>query len=297
MYCVSAIITAVHITSPSSVISTDHVFTAVTFLNISEYFYLLTVITLKISLAVFFHRLATKKWHRSIIYFAVGSSTLYTIGTFFFAVFQCGVYDNVRTFIFRRLTGRCVDNTITLTVIYGHAAVTMCTDWIFLLLPIALLKNSSLKGSQKLTVLALLMLASVSCFASINRFRFINSFAVPKGDFFRICQDIAVWSGIESGGGIAAGNLVTLRPLFRSWLQRGGSEFATERSGMQQASNAPSNLGNPTNGSVISNAPKPWNDRNLRLQSPSPTLSNSSLLRSPEAALFKEYHRRYTHKT
>jgi hypothetical protein len=117
---------------------------------------------LKLSLAVFFLRIATGFWHRVIIYTAVSISCVYSVAMFFFAVFQCGIYKDALEFLTRRLTTGCASDSATLGMTYTHAAVTTLTDWTFILLPFLILRGSLMKTREKWTVGSILGFAAMS---------------------------------------------------------------------------------------------------------------------------------------
>lgn len=154
-------------------------------LLVSETFYILTVLILKVSVGLFFLRIAVDIWHRRLIYFAICLSTTYNVAFVFFTIFQCGLFHNMLQFLERRLEGQCASPHAILGVSYTHAAITTLTDWIFVLIPILLLRGSSMTTKEKLIVGFLMMFASVSGIASIIRFFFIPGLAVSASSFFR----------------------------------------------------------------------------------------------------------------
>lgn len=77
----------------------------------AEVFYVLTMLVLKISLALFFLRIMVKRWQQKVVYVAITFSTLMSIGYFFFACFQCGVSFAIPTYY--------VSHKLTLSSIRG----------------------------------------------------------------------------------------------------------------------------------------------------------------------------------
>lgn len=67
-------------------------------LQVAEVFYILTMLVLKKSLALFFLRIMVKRWQQHVVYCAITLSTVMSIGYFFFACFQCGVSSDTRTY-------------------------------------------------------------------------------------------------------------------------------------------------------------------------------------------------------
>jgi hypothetical protein len=139
---------------------------------------------LKISIGVFFLRIVQSNSQRIIIYTAMACSSLFSIAMFLFAVFQCGIYHGPLQFILRKLTNQCASESTALAMVYTHAVVTMITDWTFLILPIWLLRRSVLSLRDKWIVGLFLAFASLSGFASIARFPYIYTLALPSIEFF-----------------------------------------------------------------------------------------------------------------
>ncbi|KAE9966884.1 hypothetical protein EG328_008532 [Venturia inaequalis] len=184
---------------------------AVNLLNVAEIFYILSIVTVKISLAVFFLRLTVELWQRRVVLVALAVSCSFSVLMFFFVVFQCGVYDNSTVFLIRRFSNQCVSDKFTLGMTYTHGIITMLTDWAFLVLPFFVLKKSLMNRNEKTTVVLILMFASIGGIASIVRFKYIQGLAVPGPN----AKDIGIWSCLEPGIAIVAGCVVTLRPLIR----------------------------------------------------------------------------------
>ncbi|KAE9962761.1 hypothetical protein BLS_010051 [Venturia inaequalis] len=152
---------------------------AVNLLNVAEIFYILSIVTVKISLAVFFLRLTVELWQRRVVLVALAVSCSFSVLMFFFVVFQCGVYDNSTVFLIRRFSNQCVSDKFTLGMTYTHGIITMLTDWAFLVLPFFVLKKSLMNRNEKTTVVLILMFASIGGIASIVRFKYIQGLAVP----------------------------------------------------------------------------------------------------------------------
>lgn len=131
---------------------------------------------LRIALSVFFLRLCVKKWQRRVVLITLALSASFSVLIFFFVVFQCGVYDSTTTFLLRRLGGKCASDAFALGMAYTHAIITTMTvsfpptflatsninqGWIFLVLPVFILKGSLMKKNEKRIVFGILMFASM----------------------------------------------------------------------------------------------------------------------------------------
>jgi hypothetical protein len=130
-------------------------------LLVTEYFYILTMLVLKISLAIFFLRIIAKPWQRNLVYAAVTLSTLFNIGYFFFAVFQCGIPKGAFVFFIKKVSGKCINKAEILGVSYAHGAVTTFTDLIFAFLPVFMLHDTNMNRREKWTVGLILVLGAM----------------------------------------------------------------------------------------------------------------------------------------
>lgn len=127
----------------------------------AESFYVLTMLVLKISLALFFLRIMVKPWQQRVVYIAITVSSLVSIGYFFFAVFQCG-YTSGSAWVFfvRKLTNKCVTPTQIIAVSYTHAGVTTSTDIVFATLPLFMLRGSKIATRERWIVSFILVLGA-----------------------------------------------------------------------------------------------------------------------------------------
>ena len=216
VYVVCSIVINIRVHSTNGSVQWHNLAVAATLLNIAEEFYVLCIMTTKISLGIFIHRFTNKQWQRMLIYVSLGIYSLISMATFFFAVFQCGIYHDVNTFILRRLQGKCASDAADLGISYAQSGLTAFTDWMFLGLPVFILTKSLMSRSEKIAVMAILMFASVSGVASIIRLFYVDILAVRKADFFVHARNLGLWSCVEPGVAIIAGCAITLRPLFRS---------------------------------------------------------------------------------
>ncbi|TIA04513.1 hypothetical protein D6C83_08850, partial [Aureobasidium pullulans] len=120
--------------------------------------YILTTITLKISLAIFFLRIVVRKWQRRVIYVATGVYTIFGIAFAFIAVFQCGVPTH---FLIKEAAGECIPDRILQPLNYVHASLNAASDWTFACLPVFVLWNSKIPRSAKISSGLLLSLGAV----------------------------------------------------------------------------------------------------------------------------------------
>lgn len=178
--------------------------------------YILTTITLKISLAIFFLRVVIQKWQRRVIYITIGIYTVYGLMFAFLAVFQCGVPTH---FLIKEATGMCVRDDILQPLNYLHGSLNAASDWLFAILPIFVLWNSKIPRSAKISSGLLLSLGAIGSISSLIRLAYVPG--LKNGPvFFSNAINIGIWSVIEPGLGIVAASLATLRPLFKSMVEK-----------------------------------------------------------------------------
>ncbi|KAF2396227.1 hypothetical protein EJ06DRAFT_484040 [Trichodelitschia bisporula] len=228
VYC-SAVLKTSSVVSHRNYLFFSDIDTAINYLITAEVFYIVTMVTLKISLSIFFLRIMVKPWQRNTVYGAVACSTLFGLAYCLFAIFQCGYPKNAMVFFIRKLNDKCISTAQNLGMGYTHALITTLTDLIFAILPVAMLKSSNMTSREKWTVGLILIMGAVGGIASMIRFKYIPRLTSASLEFFADATDIAVWSTIEPGLGIIAGCLATLRPLYRTFLRKMTTTAADER--------------------------------------------------------------------
>lgn len=119
------------------------------------------MIALKLSLTIFFLRVLITRWQRWIIVTTITLSTTFGVGYFFFAIFQCGYYYNINVFINRMVRGLCASMSVGLGMNYTYAALTTTSDWSCVVIPIFVLRESTMPLKRKLVVGGLMLFASV----------------------------------------------------------------------------------------------------------------------------------------
>ncbi|KAH9870096.1 hypothetical protein J1614_007018 [Plenodomus biglobosus] len=179
---------------------------------VSEALYLIAMMTIKISLGIFFARIVIKPWHFVLIYINVGVNIVSSIASFFYCIFRCGA--NVDQYVLQQLQNKCTSQTLDLFVAYQSASFNTLTDLVFLVLPIIILWNSNMDRKSKISVGFILCLAALGCICSIIRFRYVAGLT-EVDDFFWNAVNISIWSTIEAGASLIAGCLATLRPFLK----------------------------------------------------------------------------------
>src|ERR1700710_2595872 len=101
----------------------------------SESFYIVGMITLKISLSIWFYRFLQKTWERITILVILFLTILIGIAYFFFVIFQCGDPDKGEAWWLKKLTHQCVSFEANMAIGYTHGLLNALTDIMLVVLP------------------------------------------------------------------------------------------------------------------------------------------------------------------
>ncbi|KAJ6188251.1 hypothetical protein N7519_003159 [Penicillium mononematosum] len=170
----------------------------------------------KISIAVALLRLAVKRSHRVILWsiIAVVIAIGFMLGLLL--LFACNPISHFWEQVDPTSTGTCLSMYTILAVTYFYSSVTILCDVSLGLLPILLVWKLQMNRRTKVAVGGILGLGAIASVAVICRIPFLRFYA--DSDFLYSTYLIAICSVIETGLGITAGSLTTLRPLFRRLL-------------------------------------------------------------------------------
>jgi hypothetical protein len=122
--------------------------------------------------------------------------------------------------------GWCFTNDTVVAVTFASSGLNMIADWTFGLIPIFIVKDLQMPKKQKRLVAGILGFGNIACVATIVRMPFILNL-YKDNDFLYETIDIALWSNVEPGVGIAAACIATLRPLLQRLVgQRASGWFS-----------------------------------------------------------------------
>ncbi|KAH6647117.1 hypothetical protein BKA67DRAFT_639150 [Truncatella angustata] len=188
-----------------------------------EPLYVLSNMAIKASIAVFLLRLCITKTHRMIIWVVVGVTEIYSLFFFLLFVLQC----RPTALFWLRYTGSppegsCLDASVVSNAFYGYSAISCWTDWTYSILPVFLVWNLQMNTKVKISVIGILAAGCIASSATIVRFPYLYSLT-DINDFLYSTSDVAIWSTVETGLGITAAGVATLRPLLKSWFGGGSS--------------------------------------------------------------------------
>ncbi|KAJ5934041.1 hypothetical protein N7466_003588 [Penicillium verhagenii] len=262
--------------------------TALTWWWLSQVFYIWSSAIAKVSIAVALLRLTVKKTHRMILW---GTITLTTvIGLLFWLVLllDCHPISYFWNQADGEHTGSCLSVDILLDISYIYSAFTIVCDFTLGTLPIFLVWDLQMNRRTKMAVGSILSLGAIASVAVIIRIPFLHYYA--DEDFLYSTYQIAIWTIIETGLGITAGSLITLRPLFR-WLLDGSMAYGRNGRNPEHTSGRYRLSSLKVDGARHSQDPGHWrpdtdiNNKTLVEIGASPRSQNSSDANSSQEAL------------
>jgi len=127
-----------------------------------ELTYVVTSMSLKLTIGVFLLRICSQTWHRVTIWTVLIVCLAFDLFYVLVAAFQC---QPVRYFWERytnkTLAGTCLSNELITSTTYAAVGINAAADWVLGLLPFALVRNLDLGRRQKISVACILALGSM----------------------------------------------------------------------------------------------------------------------------------------
>lgn len=182
--------------------------------------YVLCNMLAKASIAVMLLRLTIIRTHRIIIWTVLAVTETYSGFFFLLFIFQCQPSQYFWT-QYTGGSGSCINPKITIAAFYAYSAITCAGDWTYAILPYFLVWKLQMDNRSKVVVIIILSLGAIASTATIIRIPYVHTMG-DVDDFLYATTDVAIWSCVETGIGIATACLATLRPLLRSFLERTG---------------------------------------------------------------------------
>jgi hypothetical protein len=118
------------------------------------------MISLKISLALFFSRILNERWQRKALITIMAITLPIGFGYWLFSIFQCGIPNKGMTFWEKKLSGTCVSDAAAIGLGYVNALVNAGTDISLCCLPIPTIWKTRLSRKEKFIVLGIFVLAT-----------------------------------------------------------------------------------------------------------------------------------------
>ncbi|KAJ9134651.1 Integral membrane family protein [Pleurostoma richardsiae] len=180
--------------------------------------YILNTLFVKLSIGVFLLRLSVQKRYTYTLWVTMAIVTVWSIVLFFWDIFQCSPVDAQWDYTIPN--SKCVSAQQIVNAAYALSVMTICSDWLFALLPIPMIWGVKMTTQTKVTVVVILGLGVFASVATLIRLKFLSDLT-DTDDILFAGTDAMVWTLIEPGIAISAASLVVLRPLLRAWRLRG----------------------------------------------------------------------------
>ncbi|KAM5361834.1 hypothetical protein ACJZ2D_012864 [Fusarium nematophilum] len=113
--------------------------------------------------------------------------------------------------------GVCSPPIVITSLSYLVSAAAVATDWICAVLPGFMLYKAQMKRATKISISIILGLGVLASIATIVRLPYIAFYAKTE-NYLHNVANITLWSIFESGTGIIAGSLPSLRRLLKNWV-------------------------------------------------------------------------------
>ncbi|KAF2226016.1 hypothetical protein BDZ85DRAFT_192603 [Elsinoe ampelina] len=182
-----------------------------------EVFYSPATSMLKVSVGLFLSRIAVKRIQMWIIRFFMAGSILFGLLWMLITINQCRPvsfwWDLSPT-----STGTCINATVFTIFAYAISVLNASADIAFAVLPMFILRQTTMSKKARYLVCVLLGVASIACVATIVRIPYLHTMNHYKGNFLYDTTEVAILSSLEVGLGITAACAATLRPLFQGRL-------------------------------------------------------------------------------
>ncbi|KAH9871791.1 hypothetical protein J1614_006048 [Plenodomus biglobosus] len=182
---------------------------------ITQPLYLFAIALVKISVGFFLLRIAVRLFYRRLIVGIMIFMAVYTIGCFFTLVLQC---TDLRIMWDPTVEGTCWTSSTLKTLGYTNSALNISTDLAFsILIPIPMLWNIQMNHRQKASLICILGLGIFASAAALIKLSYLTNYG-RSGDWLWDSRNLTIWTVAECNVGIVAGNLPSLKPIFRTIL-------------------------------------------------------------------------------
>ncbi|KAL4863304.1 hypothetical protein BDV12DRAFT_206644 [Aspergillus spectabilis] len=180
----------------------------------------------KIAIALALLRLTVRRIHRIILWGIC--AVIIIIGLVFWLILLLDCQPI--SYFWERMDiskqGTCLSVDVLLIIAYIYSSLTIVCDVALGILPACLIWGLQMTQRTKIALCGILSLGAVASVAVVMRLPYLKNYA--DLDFLYSTYQIAIWSIMETGLAIIAGSLITLRPLFR-WFLDGSSSYRRNR--------------------------------------------------------------------
>ncbi|KAK9850559.1 hypothetical protein MYU51_012077 [Penicillium brevicompactum] len=182
---------------------------------LGQMLYVWTSAVAKISIALALLRLTVKRCHRMILWCTMILTVSIGLMFWLLLLFDCRPISYFWRQVDHTSTGKCLSKAVLLNAAYVYSSLTIVCDLTLGILPAFLVWKLQMNRRTKFAVGGIFSLGAFASVAVACRVPFLRFYS--DQNFLYSTWQIAIWSVIETGLGITAGSLITLRPLFR-WL-------------------------------------------------------------------------------
>ncbi|KAB8231457.1 uncharacterized protein BDW43DRAFT_301675 [Aspergillus alliaceus] len=186
-------------------------------------FYILTGICIRTSIALTILRIPWPRPYRIILWLIIFVTWSVGVPLWFTFLLQCRPV----SYYWRRTgQGSCLNPTVAINFGYALSASAVLCDVTLSVLPVFLIQRLKLNRTTKIAVAGILAMGGLACVGVIIRLPYIHHYR--DKEFLYNTTQITIWSNVEANLGVMAGNLITLRPLFR-WFHDVSSRGSSGR--------------------------------------------------------------------
>ncbi|KAJ5730507.1 uncharacterized protein N7483_005015, partial [Penicillium malachiteum] len=176
----------------------------------------------KSSIALALLRLTVSRVHKMALWAVICVTTVVGLVFWFMLTLQCHpvtyFWERARLYTDAEadVHGHCMNLDALVDIAYVYSVTATCCDLTLGLLPVFLVWNLQMSTRTKAALAGILSMGCVASAAVIIRIPYLHDY--KDENFLYATSNISIWSNVEASLGIAAGSLVTLKPLFR-WFR------------------------------------------------------------------------------
>ncbi|KAH8178914.1 integral membrane protein [Sarocladium implicatum] len=211
---------------------------------IASWIYCIAGSLAKISLLIFYLRLSPQPWFRWAVWGTMAFIGSYSIGIVFSLIFACKPISMAWDI---RVGGECIDMAVLYIV---TAAANICSDLVLFCLPIPMVYNLQIPRRQKLGLLFIFLIGSLTVVTSVVRVAILPGM-LTNLDLTWAISWASVWIIVEANLLIICAALPTVRKFFRHVAPRFIGEYSRNGTTSRSRTNAKSGLSALKSGNIV----------------------------------------------
>ncbi|KAF4983784.1 hypothetical protein FZEAL_868 [Fusarium zealandicum] len=175
--------------------------------------YCCSLLFIKGSICINLLRIAVERTHRIILWVTLTASCISTLIVIIGLMAMCRpIAAN-----WDKDAGQCSPPTVIVSLSYLVSAAAVATDWVCAILPGFMLYKTQMKTATKVSISIILGMGILASIATIVRLPYIQAYS-KTDEYLHNVGNIVLWSVFESGTGLIAGSLPSLRRLLKNWV-------------------------------------------------------------------------------